>query len=109
MSDSIDVPTITALDAIHSLATHYAGQLGKARPAENRVGALELLVQGSTDLFALFRAAYERLFRSGIPLSRLKDAAFGGRLFSDQPEKDGLGVAGRSLAWKVLSRFFTGL
>ncbi|KAL5528993.1 hypothetical protein ACEPAG_4967 [Sanghuangporus baumii] len=46
-------------------------------------------------------AVYERIFRSGTPLSRLKDAAFGGRLLSDPPEQDGLGVAGRSLAWKL--------
>ncbi|KAI5119084.1 hypothetical protein M0805_004857 [Coniferiporia weirii] len=48
-------------------------------------------------------AAYDRLFRSDAPLSRLKDAAFGGRLFERvaEPDQDALGVAGRSMAWKL--------
>jgi TBC1 domain family protein 5 len=39
------------------------------------------------------------LFKSGLSLSKIKDAALDSRLFSPAP--DGLGVPGRSLAWKV--------
>ncbi|THH06211.1 hypothetical protein EW145_g4235 [Phellinidium pouzarii] len=48
-------------------------------------------------------AAYDRLFRSGALLSRLKDAAFAGRLFfnSVESDQDTLGTVGRSMAWKL--------
>lgn len=47
----------------------------------------------------LHSTVYERLFRSSTPLAKLKDAAFGGRLFDQTTEQDG--VVGRSMAWKV--------
>ncbi|KAI0059095.1 RabGAP/TBC [Artomyces pyxidatus] len=45
------------------------------------------------------RLAYDHLFRSGLSLSKIKDAALGARLFN--PGSDSTGVAGRSLAWKL--------
>lgn len=51
--------------------------------------------------FGLRRVAYERLFHSSTPLSKLKDAAFGGRLLSREPIQSG--VVGRSMAWKVFT------
>ncbi|KAH9843016.1 RabGAP/TBC [Rhodofomes roseus] len=43
--------------------------------------------------------AYDRLFNVSLSLSKIKDAALGGRLF--QAADDAPGVAGRSLAWKL--------
>lgn len=51
--------------------------------------------------FGLRRVAYERLFHSSTPLSKLQDAAFGGRLLSREPNQSG--VVGRSMAWKVFT------
>lgn len=49
--------------------------------------------------------AFTRLFRSDTPIAKLKDAAFNGRLFtiSSVSEELSLGIAGRSLAWKVIT------
>ncbi|KZT70178.1 RabGAP/TBC [Daedalea quercina L-15889] len=43
--------------------------------------------------------AYDHLFNSSLSLSKIKDAALGGRLF--QATDDAPGIAGRSLAWKL--------
>ncbi|KAA1471287.1 hypothetical protein DENSPDRAFT_819379 [Dentipellis sp. KUC8613] len=45
------------------------------------------------------KAAYHHLFHSGLSLSKIKDAALGGRLF-DTPD-DSNGVPGRSISWKI--------
>ena len=42
---------------------------------------------------------YARLFKSTLTLSKLKDAAIGGRLL--KPSDDPIGVVGRSMIWKV--------
>ena len=49
---------------------------------------------------------YEQLFSSGMTLSQLKDAVLSDRLFPKASQASG-GVAGRSLAWKVLARVQT--
>ncbi|KAJ3550663.1 hypothetical protein NM688_g5023 [Phlebia brevispora] len=46
------------------------------------------------------RNAYDYLFSSNIPLSKIKDAALGGRLFTATDPCEA-GVAGRSFAWKL--------
>ncbi|KLO18816.1 hypothetical protein SCHPADRAFT_844411 [Schizopora paradoxa] len=43
--------------------------------------------------------AYRRLFSSQVPLAKLKNAAFGGRLFGSSFGFDG--IAGRGMAWKL--------
>ncbi|KAF9650831.1 RabGAP/TBC [Thelephora ganbajun] len=43
---------------------------------------------------------YTRLFKSTLTLSKLKDAAIGGRLF--KPSDDPIGVVGRSMIWRHL-------
>ena len=47
------------------------------------------------------RSAYDHLFHSGQSLSKIKDAALGGRLFDVTVDFASTGVPGRSLAWKV--------
>jgi hypothetical protein len=42
---------------------------------------------------------YTRLFKSTLTLSKLKDAAIGGRLL--KPSDDPIGVVGRSMIWRV--------
>ncbi|KAI0247048.1 rab-GTPase-TBC domain-containing protein [Lactifluus subvellereus] len=51
----------------------------------------------------VIKSAYDHLFNSGLSLSKLKDAALGGRLF-DTDVTDAFAstsVPGRSLAWKI--------
>ena len=53
------------------------------------------------------RSSYDHLFNSGLSISKIKDAALGGRLF-DLDISDSFassGVPGRSLAWKVQHPF----
>ncbi|THH21112.1 hypothetical protein EW146_g377 [Bondarzewia mesenterica] len=45
------------------------------------------------------RHAYDHLFKLGLSLSKIKDAALGGRLFDSS--EGAPGAPGRSLAWKV--------
>lgn len=47
------------------------------------------------------RSAYDHLFHSGLSLSKIKEAALGGRLFDVTIDFTSTGVPGRSLAWKV--------
>ncbi|KAH7923851.1 RabGAP/TBC [Leucogyrophana mollusca] len=42
---------------------------------------------------------YDQVFHHGLGLSKLKDAVSGGRLL--QPSNDTIGVAGRSIVWKL--------
>ncbi|GJE98099.1 RabGAP/TBC protein [Phanerochaete sordida] len=46
------------------------------------------------------KVAYDTLFNSSTSLSKVKDAALGGRLLTE-PDGASMGVAGRSLAWKL--------
>ena len=61
----------------------------------------------------MHRKAYDRFLSSGTPISKIKDSALRGRLFSDAPVGEyrsgadegggpqNAGVVGRSIAWKV--------
>jgi hypothetical protein len=60
----------------------------------------------------MHRNAYDYLFRSGTPISKIKDSALRGQLFNakidirptDEEESEkvkGAGLVGRSMAWKV--------
>ncbi|TFL07627.1 rab-GTPase-TBC domain-containing protein, partial [Pterulicium gracile] len=47
------------------------------------------------------RNAYDQLFHSGIPLSKIRDAVIGDRLFSSSRDPAVFSVVGRSILWKL--------
>lgn len=51
-----------------------------------------------------YRRAFDHFFNKGTTLAKIKDAALGDKLFpSPIPSNGCIGIAGRSIAWKVRS------
>jgi hypothetical protein len=59
-------------------------------------------IRSSTERYAFHRRTFDHFFNKGTTLAKIKDAALGDKLFpSSIPSNGFIGIAGRSIAWKV--------
>ena len=76
------------------------------RPSVEEIKLVSLLLDPLRHRSDILRSSdvYTRLFKSTLTLSKLKDAAIGGRLL--KPSDDPIGVVGRSMIWRVCQTSF---